>query len=472
MKYWQPNFNNVKAIQAHDQCVRDLAFAPTDSKYVTASDDSTIKLWDFSSGTEEATFTGHGWDVKCVDWHPTKGLVASGSRDHLVKLWDPRTGRCLTSLHGHKNTISKALFDPLRGYMLATSARSDSIARIFDLRMMRDVLLLKNQDKEIMTLAWHPIHHSLLSTAGGDGCLSHFLLDEPNLPEGAAPTRSPYDTQDPANAPAQTLYPAHRIPYAHESAIWSLDWHPLGHILASGSNDRVTRFWSRPRPGETECFNDRYHLGDAAAKAHGAWSSKVSRHFTRDEEEQDDDAEALIDQKMPARQLVPGLPGIAAALLDGSSTGGAQPSLPGMGMAAPPLQFPPPQAPPVPSIPGMPPIPPRFDPSLLQNPAELQRFLSSQAPPIPIPGQQFPPPPPGFTFPGGLPPPPPGFPTPPQHSFAPPPQPPGGYAPPDADANGGDPRRKRAPLPSQKESMEQEQKRGGIPQTNGRYGRR
>ena len=27
---------------------------------------------------------------------------------------------------------------------------------------------------------------------------------------------------------------------AHEAMIWDLSWHPLGHILVSGSNDRST----------------------------------------------------------------------------------------------------------------------------------------------------------------------------------------------------------------------------------------
>ena len=27
---------------------------------------------------------------------------------------------------------------------------------------------------------------------------------------------------------------------AHEGMVWSLAWHPMGHILASGSNDHTT----------------------------------------------------------------------------------------------------------------------------------------------------------------------------------------------------------------------------------------
>lgn len=41
---------------------------------------------------------GHGWDVKCVEWHPTKGLLVSGSKDNLIKFWDPRTGTVLSTL--------------------------------------------------------------------------------------------------------------------------------------------------------------------------------------------------------------------------------------------------------------------------------------------------------------------------------------------------------------------------------------
>ena len=43
--------------------------------------------------------TGHGWDVKCVEWHPTKGLLVSGSKDNQIKFWDPRTGTTLSTLY-------------------------------------------------------------------------------------------------------------------------------------------------------------------------------------------------------------------------------------------------------------------------------------------------------------------------------------------------------------------------------------
>ena len=323
VKYWQPNFNNVKQIdKLHTNDIRDLAFSPNDSKFVTACDDATLKIVDFASSLPESSLTEHNWDVKTVDWHPTKGLLVSGSKDHQIKLWDPRTGRCLTTLHGHKNTVSKVAFEPRKGQLLATCAK-DHTARILDIRMMRDVCLLRGHEKDISTLTWHPFHANLLSTGGSDGSLFHYLLDEPHNPSGVASTLPPYDSPDPFNSSAQIIHPAHRMQYAHEEPIWSLDWHPLGHILASGSNDRCTRFWSRARPGETDCSHDRYHKGRAAAEIQGTWDRRDGRRTLREEEEQemDDEAEGLVDQQMPAQQLtIPGIPGLTINSMSAKTT--------------------------------------------------------------------------------------------------------------------------------------------------------
>jgi polyadenylation factor subunit 2 len=464
IKYWQPNFNNVESIRGHQDPVRDLAFAPTDSKFITASDDSTLKIFDFAGGVAETTLTGHGWDAKSCDWHPTKGLVVSGSKDHLVKLWDPRTGRCLTTLHGHKNTITKTLFERNQGQCLATSAR-DQTARIFDLRMMRDVVLLRGHEKDISTLTWHPVHSNLLSTGGSDGSLFHYLLDEPNTPDGQPYIPAPWDTADPTSAPAQPIYPAHKIPYAHDFAIWSLDWHPLGHILASGSNDRITRFWTRSRPGETDgVFNDRYHIGEAAAEAQGTWDRRGGRHMRQleEEQEQEDEAEGLVDQKMPLKPPsgFPGIPGLPL------QQGGIPPPpiIPGVGAAIggpipPPLPFP---------IP-----PPGLDPNTKPDFAAIAEMMKKAGIVPPPPGMVPPPPPlagklpPGMLPPGLIPPPP--FPPPGGFPAGLPAGLPLGFPPPPIPAanvgrtdDSSDSGRRRAPLPSQEESLRMEQSKGNY----------
>lgn len=244
VKIWQPNFNNVKIIQAHRECVREIAFSPNDSKFATASDDGTVKIWNFTDASTETTLSGHGWDVKCVDWHPQLGLVASGSKDNLVKLWDPRVGsskKNLTTLHGFKNTVTKTLFQRTGGQRLLASTSRDHSGRVFDLRMMQDLMVLRGHDSDVSALAWHPIHPNLLTTGTHDGSINHFLLDT-HLAENT-----------------NTLEPIHKIPKAHDWPIWTLQYHPLGHILCSGANDKMSRFWCRPRPGDDTAFNDKYY---------------------------------------------------------------------------------------------------------------------------------------------------------------------------------------------------------------------
>lgn len=234
VKYFQPNMNNLKAWNAHREAIRGLSFSPDDAKFVTASDDSTVRLWDFEESREERVFTGHNWDVKCVDWHPTKGLLVSGSKDNLIKFWDPRTGTCLSTLYYHKNTIQALAWSPGGEYV--ASASRDQTVRLFDIRAMKEYKILKGHKKEANSLAWHPVH-PLLVSGGSEGSILHWDITE-------SPTT-------PSNLDAPTITPRARLDQAHDSNVWSLSFHPLGHLLVSASNDHTARFWSRERPGDT-----------------------------------------------------------------------------------------------------------------------------------------------------------------------------------------------------------------------------
>lgn len=57
------------------------------------------------------------------------------------------------------------------------------------------------------------------------------------------------------------------IEQAHDSIVWTLAWHPLGHILCSGSNDHTSKFWTRNRPGDL--MRDKYNLNTLPAGTGG-----------------------------------------------------------------------------------------------------------------------------------------------------------------------------------------------------------
>ncbi|ESO88869.1 hypothetical protein LOTGIDRAFT_125354, partial [Lottia gigantea] len=238
IKYWQTNMNNVNMYQGHKEAVRGISFCPSDSKFTTCSDDGTVRIWDFVRCHEERILRGHGADVKCVDWHPQKTLIASGSKDNQqpLKLWDPRTGNSLATIHAHKNTVMGLQWN-LNGNWLLTASR-DHLLKIFDIRNMKDELQqFKGHKKEATVVAWHPLHEGNFASGGSDGAIMFWEVG--------------CDRE------------VGSMEEAHDGMVWSLAWHPGGHLLASGSNDHSTKFWSRNRPGDK--MRDRYNLNNLPA---------------------------------------------------------------------------------------------------------------------------------------------------------------------------------------------------------------
>jgi polyadenylation factor subunit 2 len=227
IKYWSPSIAPVQSIDSHNaQPIHALSFCPSDTKFVSCGDDATVRVWDWATHSEERVLEGHGWDVKCVQWHPRSSLICSGSKDNLVKLWDPRAGACLSTLYGHKNTVTKVAWNN-NGNWLITASR-DQLIKLYDIRAMKELVSLKGHHKEVTSVAWHPLYESVLASGGMDGTLLYWDI-----------------------GPKGSDEPTAKIPYAHDMAIWDLAWHPAGHMLATGSNDRQTKFWARNRLGST-----------------------------------------------------------------------------------------------------------------------------------------------------------------------------------------------------------------------------
>ncbi|KAI5181791.1 polyadenylation factor subunit 2 [Nematocida sp. AWRm80] len=219
IKYWQPSMNNLQVLEVHKEAIRDISFSPRGGKFCTASDDGTIKILDFHAAKEESTLTGHGWDVRVAQWHKRYSLIASGGKDNLIKLWDPR-GKEQTTLHIHKNTILSLKWTNDGENIL--SGGKDQVIKMFNLRAMKEEFTYKGHQKEVTALCVHPCLDSMFVSGGGEG--SVHIWQKYN--EGSIRT----------------------IPDAHNKTIWSMDFHPVGHTLATSSVDNTVKFWVRNRP--------------------------------------------------------------------------------------------------------------------------------------------------------------------------------------------------------------------------------
>ncbi|KAJ9110468.1 hypothetical protein QFC19_001594 [Naganishia cerealis] len=139
LKYFTPTINNLTTIQAHREACRSISFSPNDEKFATGGDDGAIKIWTFGEAKEEKVLSGHGWDVRSLEWHPSKGLIVSGSKDLLVKFWDPRLGKDISTFPD--------------GNLVAT-AGGEGLIRLFDIRTFKELEPLKGHKEPITVRFW------------------------------------------------------------------------------------------------------------------------------------------------------------------------------------------------------------------------------------------------------------------------------------------------------------------------------
>jgi WD40 repeat protein len=72
-----------------------------DSRIISASGDSTLRLWDTAYANRIATFSHHCASVKTVAASPCRPwMFASGGRDGAVMLWDDRVAAAGEIRHG------------------------------------------------------------------------------------------------------------------------------------------------------------------------------------------------------------------------------------------------------------------------------------------------------------------------------------------------------------------------------------
>src|SRR5260370_32168433 len=76
----------------HLGIVYAASWSPDQSRIATASEDSTVGIWDASTGARLSTLSGHTGTVYAVAWSPDGTTLASASADATVRLWDAGPG--------------------------------------------------------------------------------------------------------------------------------------------------------------------------------------------------------------------------------------------------------------------------------------------------------------------------------------------------------------------------------------------
>ena len=113
---WDKAWKCVRVFEGHSHYVMGLAINPKDTNtFASACLDRTVKIWNLGSNHPNFTLEAHETKgVNHVDYYPQsdKPYLLTTSDDRTVKIWDYTTKALIATLEGHSSNVSFACYHP------------------------------------------------------------------------------------------------------------------------------------------------------------------------------------------------------------------------------------------------------------------------------------------------------------------------------------------------------------------------
>lgn len=156
------NYNTsekITSFEAHPDYIRSIAVHPTQPFVLTASDDMTIKLWDWEKGWKcVQVFEGHSHYVMGMSINPKDtNTFASACLDRTVKIWNLGSPHANFTLEAHETKgVNHVDYYPAadKPYLLTTS--DDKTVKVWDYTTKALIATLEGHTSNVSFACYHP----------------------------------------------------------------------------------------------------------------------------------------------------------------------------------------------------------------------------------------------------------------------------------------------------------------------------
>lgn len=148
-----------------------FALAVASDCFLSASSDTTLKLWSFETGKCLMDYEGHKKAVRDCDLSPglsffaddNTALAVSCSADKTVRIWDARKGSLRKTLHSHTDVVYASKFAPDGRHVCTASA--DCTLRLWHAIQGYQIYILRSHQSPVVSLAYSPTGRYIVSSS-------------------------------------------------------------------------------------------------------------------------------------------------------------------------------------------------------------------------------------------------------------------------------------------------------------------
>ena len=165
----------VQEYSEHLGSVNALAFIDDNRRFISSSDDRTLRVWDFGIPVQiKYIASPEMHSVPALAAHPTSGAIACSSMDNTVKVYNADYKQAKRTFRGHNvaGHSCQVNFSPDGIFLISGDAEGRCF--VWDWKTTRAYRILRAHEGVCKGVEWNPAASSRIATCGLDGKIHYF----------------------------------------------------------------------------------------------------------------------------------------------------------------------------------------------------------------------------------------------------------------------------------------------------------